>query len=110
MLTLDARLHIPAWVSFTFIDEDAILLNMHTNRYYSLGDVGARLWGLLRDGKTLRESFQVLLDEYEVEPGRLEQDVPVGFVQLFTTLRQARIENLLPAGTNIEVAATGHPQ
>jgi len=75
MLTLDDNLLIPASVSFTFVDEDAVLLNMQTNQYYLLDEVGARLWGLLRDGKSLRESYQTLLEEYEVDSGQLEQDV-----------------------------------
>jgi hypothetical protein len=75
MLTLDVTLIFPEVVSFTFVDEDAVLLNMQTNQYYLLDEVGARLWGLLRDGKSLRESYRALLEEYEVEPATLEQDV-----------------------------------
>ena len=75
MLTLDDTLHIPTIVSFTFVDEDAVLLNMQTNQYYLLDEVGARLWGLLRDGRSLRESYQTLLEEYDVESAQLEQDV-----------------------------------
>lgn len=75
MLTLDDNLHIPAHVSFTFVDEDAVLLNMKNNQYYLLDELGARLWGLMRDGKSLRESYQVILEEYEVESGQLEQDI-----------------------------------
>jgi hypothetical protein len=75
MLKMDDTLHIPAFVSVAFVDEDAVLLNMRTNQYYWLDEVGARLWGLLRDGKSLRESYQVILEEYEVNPSQLEQDV-----------------------------------
>ena len=75
MLTLDDNLHIPGSVSFTFVDEDAILLNMQTNQYYLLDEVGAQLWRLLRDGKSLLESYHKLLEEYEVDPAQLEQDV-----------------------------------
>ncbi len=75
MMTLDDTLHIPGYVSFTFVDEDAVLLNMQSNQYYLLDEVGARLWGLLRDEKMLRESYQTILEEYEVEPAQLEKDV-----------------------------------
>ena len=74
-MTLEDTLHIPAHVSFTFVDGDAVLLNMHTNQYYWLDEVGARLWGFLRDGKSLRESYQEILSEYEVDSAQLEQDV-----------------------------------
>ena len=75
MLTLDAALHLPAHVVFTFVDQDAILLNTRTNKYYALDGAGARLWELLKDGNRLREGYQTLLEEYEVEPAQLEQDI-----------------------------------
>ena len=74
-MTLDAALHIPDLVSFAFVEQDAVLLNTRTNQYYLLDDVGARLWGLLREGKTLRVAYQALLEQYEVEPARLEKDI-----------------------------------
>jgi hypothetical protein len=75
MLTLDVHLQISDCVSFTFTDEEAILLNTRTSKYFSLEDVGARFWSLLKEGKQLRKSYQVLLKEYEVDPARLEQDL-----------------------------------
>ena len=45
MLTLDDNLLIPTSVSFTFVDEDAVLLNMQTNQYYLLDEVG-RVYGV----------------------------------------------------------------
>ena len=75
MLTLDDTLHIPAHVSFAFVDEDAVLLNLQTDQYYLLEEVGARLLELLRDGKMLRESYQVILEECEAEPETVERDV-----------------------------------
>lgn len=75
MLTLEAVLHIPVNVSFSVVGEDAFLLNTQTNKYYGLEKVGARLWQLLTTGKSLKESHQILLSEYKVEPHQLEQDI-----------------------------------
>lgn len=93
MLTLDDTLLIPSVVSFTFVDEDAVLLNMQTNQYYLLDGVGARLWGLLRDGKSVRESYQALLEEYEVEPATLEQDV----LELLEKLKEQGLVEIVQA-------------
>ena len=54
MLTLDAALHIPDFVSFALVEQDAMLLNLENNQYYLLDDVGARLWALVSEGKSLR--------------------------------------------------------
>ena len=75
MLTLDTNLKIPEHIMFTTVDETAVLLNTQTNQYYSLDDVGARFWDLLKDGNTLRETYQTLLTEYEVASATLEQDL-----------------------------------
>ena len=75
MLTLDTVLRLPEQVVFTFVDQDAILLNTRTNKYFALDDVGASLWKLLSEGKTLRDSHQTLIDEYDVEAAQLEQDL-----------------------------------
>jgi hypothetical protein len=75
MLTLDTPLRIPAHVSFSQVGEDAFLLNTRTNQYYGLEKVGARLWELFNEGGLLRDIHRKLLDEYEVDPAQLEQDV-----------------------------------
>jgi hypothetical protein len=75
MLTLNDTLRIPEHVLFTTVEQDAILLNTSSNQYYALEEVGTRLWELLSAGKGLRESVQVLLDEYEVTPPELESDL-----------------------------------
>ena len=92
MLTLDIKLQIPSSVSYTFVDEDAILLNLHTNQYYLLDEVGAQLLKLLKDGKSLRESYQSLLEEYEVAPAQLEQDI----LELLENLKE---QGLVEVGT-----------
>lgn len=75
MLNLDADLKIPDGVLFTSLDGEAVLLNTRTSQYFSLTEVGARLWGLLADGKSLRGAFDVLLAEYEVDAPQLERDL-----------------------------------
>ncbi len=75
MLTLDTTLHIPAQVLYTTVEQEVVLLNTLTNKYYSLNEVGARCWNLLAEGKSLREVQRVLLGEFEVESPQLEQDL-----------------------------------
>jgi hypothetical protein len=75
VLTLDSAVHIPAHVSFSVVDQDAFLLNTRTNQYYALEEVGARLWELLNAGQSLRDGYNVILGEYEIDPAQLEQDL-----------------------------------
>ena len=75
MLTLDAIVKIPAHVSFSVVGQDAFLLNARTNKYFALQEVGTRLWELLKEDKALREAYQLILGEYEVDPAQLEHDL-----------------------------------
>jgi hypothetical protein len=93
MLTLDATVQIPAFVTHVFLKEDAVLLNMHNGQYYQLDEVGARLWGLMREEKSLREGYQVLLDEYEVDSSQLEKDV----LELVENLKEQGLVEIIQA-------------
>ena len=92
MLTLDSALHIPDHVSFSIVGEDAFLLNTRTNKYFALEEVGARLWELLKDGQSLREGYQVILGEYEVDPAQLEQDL----LELLSNLQENGLVEIVP--------------
>jgi hypothetical protein len=54
---------------------EAVLINMNTNRIYELNETTARLWELLSDGKSLGEIEQTMLQEYEIDPGRLANEI-----------------------------------
>lgn len=75
MLSLNTALRIPANVSFSVVGEDAFILNTYTNKYYALEEVGARLWELINEGKSLKDAHQIILSEYEVDSAQLEQDI-----------------------------------
>jgi hypothetical protein len=75
MLTLDTALRIPEAVLFATVDGDAVLLNTRSNTYFSLTEVGARLWNLLSEGRSFRAAYESILDEYEVDGAQLERDL-----------------------------------
>ena len=54
---------------------ELVILDLATDEYYGLEDVGARAWQLLADGATFSEIVETLLGEYEVEPEVLRRDV-----------------------------------
>ncbi len=63
-----------AQVSSDLGDEVAIL-HLWEGEYYGLDAVGARVWSLIQEPRTLREIHEVLVSEYEVEPDRCERDL-----------------------------------
>ncbi len=61
-------------VSCPLGDESAIL-NLKNSIYYGLDPVGARIWNLLQQPRSVAEIRDALLAEYEVEPDRCERDL-----------------------------------
>lgn len=54
---------------------DAAILNLTTGTYFGLDEVGARIWNLIQQPRTVNELKAVLLEEYEVEASRCEADL-----------------------------------
>ena len=65
--------------------------------HYGLEEVGARIWELIAEPRTVGEICDTLLDEYEVEPDVCERDVIAllgelaakGFVQTIDAARSS---------------------
>lgn len=65
---------IPDQVSAN-LDDGVIILQLHQGVYYSLNQVGARIWGLMQKPVMVNQICATLLSEYDVEPARCERDL-----------------------------------
>ena len=54
---------------------EAIILNLETEAYYGLDDVGTRMWALLTTEPTIQTAYERLLDEYEIDAETLHSDL-----------------------------------
>jgi hypothetical protein len=54
---------------------EVVILNLADGVYYGLDPVGARIWALLQEPRTVAELRDAMLAEYEVEPERCERDI-----------------------------------
>lgn len=70
------------------LGEESAILNLKNTVYYGLDPVGARIWSLLLEPRSVRDIRNTLLDEYEVEKKRCETD-------LLKFLDQMRAEGLI---------------
>jgi len=62
-------------VLFQEVGGEAVLLDLASESYFGLDDVGTRIWQLLQEHSSLRRVLEIMLHEYEVEPARLEEDL-----------------------------------
>ena len=86
-------------VSCPLGDESAIL-NLKNSVYYGMNPVGATVWNLLKEPKTVAEIRDAIVEEYEVGEERCERD-------LLTLLEEMRSEGLIEVRGEESGAVTG---
>ncbi len=57
------------------LDGESVILSLKSGVYYGLDPVGATVWGLIQEPKSLSEVLDAVLQEYDVEPERCQRDL-----------------------------------
>ena len=66
---------MPSHVLVQQIAGESILLNLQSERYFGLDEVGTRIWNLVTTSKSIESAYEALLGEYEVDAEQLRRDV-----------------------------------
>lgn len=74
------------------LGEDAVILNLKTGIYHGLDAVGARIWHLLQEPRTVNDILNILLEEYEIEPERCEHEL-VALLQKLADAELVKVSN-----------------
>lgn len=72
---LPARVTIASDTLHQVVGGEAVLLEMSRQCYYSLDEVGSRIWTLLSEGRTPESIVAQLLTEYDTSEAVLRQDL-----------------------------------
>jgi hypothetical protein len=59
------------------VSGETVLLDLDSENYFGLDEVGTRIWQLIKETNDLNSIYNTLLDEYEVSGERLQQDLTV---------------------------------
>jgi len=54
--------------------DSLLLLDPESGRYYTLDEVGARIWALCDGDRSIAEIVSALCEEYDAPPGDVESD------------------------------------
>jgi len=74
-VALSDRVRVPQGVLVSGLQQESVLLNLDSERYFGLDDVGTRMFSLLSSSDSIEAAWRVLLEEYEVEPDVLKADL-----------------------------------
>jgi hypothetical protein len=74
-LSFDQRVSIPDSVMFRELEGEAVILDLDSESYFGLDEVGTRMWQLLTASESIREAHAALLAEFEVDADTLRTDM-----------------------------------
>src|SRR5690348_4496466 len=89
MIAFSERAVVPSNVLIRFLDQESVLLNLETERYFGLDAVGTRMWQVVTEASTVEAALARLVEEYDVPPETLRTDL--------TNLLQHLVDNGLIA-------------
>jgi len=57
------------------VSGETVLLDLESENYFGLDEVGTRIWQLIRETNDLSTIYKTLLEEYEVSEEQLQRDL-----------------------------------
>lgn len=74
-ISFSDRVVIPDGVLISNLQEESVILNLDSERYFGLDDVGTRFLSVLNTSDSIEAAYEVLRAEYDVDAAALRQDL-----------------------------------
>ena len=69
------KLKISPEVHSQEVGSETVLLDLQSESYFGLDEVGTRVWQLLQESGDMESIFETILEEYDVEKEQLRKDL-----------------------------------
>lgn len=74
-MNLDQKVAFAQTVFAQEVDGEMVLLDMESENYFGLDEVGTAIWQAMQEYGSLQEVFNALLEQYDVDAEVLEADL-----------------------------------
>ena len=74
-ISFSDRVRVPHDVLISNLQEESVILNLDSERYFGLDDVGTRMLSVLSTSDSIEAAYESLLEEYDVDGQVLRQDL-----------------------------------
>jgi hypothetical protein len=74
-ISFSDRVTVPDDVLISRLQEESVILNLDSERYYGLDDVGTRFLSVLTTSDSIETAYDRLRHEYDVDPQVLRADL-----------------------------------
>ena len=79
------RISVRDGVMFREIAGESVLLDLNSETYFGLDEIGTRMWNVLVGAPSIEAACEVLIEEFEVDAGAMRVDLSA----FITTLADA---------------------
>jgi len=87
------RLSVPDNVMFRELEGESVILDLDSEQYFGLDEVGTRMWRLITEAESIAAAFDDLVVEYDVEAEALREDLS----ELIDTLIDKGLLSIAPS-------------
>jgi coenzyme PQQ synthesis protein D (PqqD) len=74
-ISFSDRVKIPDDVLISKLQEESVILNLDSERYFGLDDVGTRILSVLTTSDSIEAAYETLVKEYDVDGQLLRNDL-----------------------------------
>lgn len=74
-VSFSSRAQIAPEVIIQEVGGESVLLDLKTERYLGLNEVGTRMWQALIESDSIQAAYETLQAEYDATPQQLEEDL-----------------------------------
>ena len=85
-ISFSDRVQVPEGVLISKLQDEAVILNLDSERYFGLDDVGTRFLNVLTTSDSIEAAYEALRHEYNIDAHVLREDL------------LALVENLIDQG------------
>ena len=89
-ISFSDRVTVPDEVLISNLQDESVLLNLNSERYFGLDNVGTRMLSVLTNSDSIEVAYESLAKEYQVDRQALRDDLIVLFEKI---LQQGLVKN-----------------
>lgn len=73
-ISFSDRVEVPKHVLVRFLDNESVFLNLETEHYYGLDEIGTRIWQAVAAAPYIEAAYEQLLSQFDVEAQHFRQN------------------------------------
>src|SRR5687767_12414566 len=74
-ISFSDRVRVPDDVLISNVQDESVILNLNSERYFGLNNVGTRVLSVLTASNSIEAAYELLVDEYDIDRQILRQDL-----------------------------------